>query len=68
MLFRRSRIPLDAHEPLFFGICNVMLEYLRFIVLLAAGWINGDQQKIIGGPRMSFTPFFFFNSQCTLKG
>ena len=24
-----------------------MPEYLRFIMLLAAGWINNDQQKII---------------------
>ena len=47
MLFRRSRLPLDAHGPRIFGIFYGMPEYLRFIILLVAGWINSDQQKII---------------------
>jgi len=37
---RRARIPN-------LGILNDMPHYLRFVILLAAGWINSDQQKII---------------------
>ncbi len=45
--FRHSGLRCACHNPSFSGIFPAMSDYLRFFILLAAGWINRDQQKII---------------------
>ena len=42
--FRRPSLPDACHNPSFYGIFCVMSDYLRFFFLLAAAWINRDQQ------------------------
>ena len=41
------RAPICGQRPLDFGIFHAMTDYLRLFILIAAAWINTDQQKII---------------------
>ncbi len=47
MLFQWSDRPIACHYPSLCSIFHATSDYLRFFILLTAGWIKRDQRKII---------------------
>ncbi len=41
------RAPICRRRPLDFGMFHAMTDHLRLFILIAAAWVNTDQQKII---------------------